>query len=126
MSTNFSEEQEQAVWNKASIPIEDEKDNWRKDCCGAWIKRSAYGDRDDEYGWEIDHAYPASKTEINEMFNLRAMNWKNNKSKDDDYPSYTADVTSDGDKNIEKKKSWTVNKTIQSKVAAYLAKMTKI
>lgn len=37
------------------------------------------------------------------------MQYQNNISKADDYPSYTAEVTSEGDKNIDKEQNLTVN-----------------
>lgn len=57
----FNEDIIAAVWNKAR-PVEGyNPDSYRKDVCGAWIMREAYGNRDSNYGWEIDHVYPVSK-----------------------------------------------------------------
>lgn len=54
-----------------------------------------FGDRNSAFGWEIDHIYPASKLkerkdvtdeQIDDMRNLRPLNWRNNASKGADYP----------------------------------------
>ena len=37
------------------------------------------------------------------------MNWQNNRSKGEDFPSYRTAVTADGDKNISSEKELTVN-----------------
>tara|TARA_R110001583_G_scaffold74156_5_gene205583 strand:+ start:9633 stop:10016 length:384 start_codon:yes stop_codon:yes gene_type:complete len=123
MSTDFSKKQEQAIWDNAQTDKNNDSNTIRKDCCGAWIQRDAYGDRDHIYGWEIDHAYPASKTEINEIFNLRAMHWRNNQSKGNDYPDYTAVVTSSGNQNIDSRVAKTVNEATQKKVSAHRVKL---
>ena len=73
--------------------------------------------QDNLYGWEIDHICPKSlleqrgfkEEEIDDLRNLRPMQHENNASKGDDYPSYTAVVTSDGKKNIRKENNLTVN-----------------
>ncbi|MBQ3776682.1 MAG: hypothetical protein II835_01055, partial [Fibrobacter sp.] len=58
----WSEEIIEAVWNKAKrISDGNERKGFRKDQCDAWIKRSAYGDRQNCYGWEIDHITHESK-----------------------------------------------------------------
>lgn len=84
------------VWNKGLIDERYNPDFVRKDACGAWIIRDKYNDRASLYGWEIDHIYPKSKLEelevpsdlIDDIVNLRPLNWKNNDSKGSDYPHY--------------------------------------
>ncbi len=51
----LTEEQIQAIWEKARATLEHEPDIWRKDACGAWIHRDHYGARASEFGW---HAVP--------------------------------------------------------------------
>ena len=90
---------------------------FRKDPCDAWIVWDKFGVQDNLYGWEIDHICPKSRLvsrdfteeQINDLRNLRPMQHQNNASKGDDYPSYTAVVTSDGTKNIPKEVNLTVN-----------------
>ena len=104
----WSEEQIQYVWNRATTVEGYDKSRFRKDACGAWIIRDKYGDNDSLYGWEIDHIVPQALLEekgycqkdIDNNDNLRALQHENNASKSDDYPSYTAVVTSEGTENV--------------------------
>ena len=113
----WSEDQIQYVWNRATIVEGFDKNRFRKDACGAWILRDKYGDNDSLYGWEIDHIVPQSlleekgysKMDIDKVDNLRALQHENNVSKSDDYPSYTAVVTSDGTENVNITKYLEVN-----------------
>lgn len=96
-----------SVWEKGEIVSGYDQDMYRKDACGAWIKKSQYGDRTAAFGWEIDHIYPQAKLEelkvpqeeINDMSNLRPLHWLNNSSKGTDYPEYHARITSDENHN---------------------------
>jgi hypothetical protein len=108
---NFSDAQKQTAWNKAKI-VENDNDKgkvWRKDLADAWIKFTDYGDQESDYGWEVDHAFPESKGGGTEDYNIQAMNWKNNKTKADDFPKFKTSVSSDGSKNIEKEKQFEFN-----------------
>lgn len=104
----WSEEQIQYVWNRATTVEGYDKSRFRKDACGAWIIWDKYGDNDSLYGWEIDHIVPQALLEekgycqkdIDNNDNLRALQHENNASKSDDYPSYTAVVTSEGTENV--------------------------
>ena len=42
---SFSEEKVQQVWEKAATVENNDPKQWRKDQCGAWIYRGAYGNR---------------------------------------------------------------------------------
>ena len=67
----FSDEIIQKVWEKA-IPVMNQNPNHVcKDKCGAWIVFEAYGDRTNEFVWEIDHVIPVAKggTEICQTYN---------------------------------------------------------
>lgn len=80
---SFSESEIKAVWEKGSIALNNDPLLWRKDQCGAWIKRSDYGNTSSEYGWEIDHIKPQSKGGTNSLSNLRPLQWQNNRDKTD-------------------------------------------
>ncbi len=113
----FSKQQIQEVWNRASAVGGYDPTRFRKDACGAWIMWDKYGDTDSLYGWEVDHIVPQalleekgfSKEMIDRQENLRALQHENNASKSDDYPSYTAAVTSEGTENVRTWKFLEVN-----------------
>ena len=113
----MTEEQIQEAWNRATVVEGYDKNRYRKDACGAWIIRNKYGDSDSLYGWVVDHIVPQSllrekgisESMIDNDLNLRALQHENNASKSDDYPSYTAAVTSEGTENIRVTKFLEVN-----------------
>ncbi len=109
----FASEIIQSVWDKANSVEGFDPAVFRKDPCGAWIIRNKYGLTDNPYGWQIDHVYPKSLGGDDNPRNLRAMHWRNNESKADDYPSYIARITSKGNKNIECYNSHTINKVLR-------------
>ena len=117
----WSEEQIQYVWNRATAVDGFDKSRFRKDACGAWIIWDKYGDIDSLYGWEIDHIVPKtllvekgySQKDIDNLNNLRALQHENNLSKSNDYPSYTAVVTSEGTENVNVTKFLEVNEKKQ-------------
>lgn len=122
----FSNQQVQAVWDRATQVDGYDPTRFRKDACGAWIIRDKYGDSDSIYGWQIDHIVPRSLLEengfsdedIDNQLNLRALQHDNNASKGDDYPSYTALVTSKGSENIHTIKYLQVNNKKQESLKA--------
>lgn len=78
---NFTKEQIQEVWEKATKVSGNDPAIFRKDQCGAWIARQQYGNRKSGYGWEIDHITPESKGGKDDLSNLRPLQWENNMSK---------------------------------------------
>ena len=123
-----TEELKLKVWNKAKIePGYDEK-MFRKDACGAWIVWDKYGVQDNLYGWEIDHIYPeellryqgVSQDKIDNIANLRPLQHQNNAAKGDDYPSYTAVVTAEGNRNVLKEQNLVVNEKVRSELGIKL------
>lgn len=101
----FTEEQKEATFQKCK-KIEGLNPNiWRIDASGAIIRKTSYGRDDELYGWEIDHVVPLAllrkynvpETLWDDDVNLRALNWNNNVSKDDSYPTYSIVVTSNDD-----------------------------
>lgn len=110
----FSEDIIKRVWDKASKVEGFDPDMFRKDPCGAWIIFNKYGLRDNNYGWEIDHVYPKALGGDDDFRNLRAMHWRNNDSKSDDYPSYIARVTSEENRNVDCYNSHTINAALRA------------
>ena len=102
------------AWEKATKVDNFDPNQFRKDPCGAWIIRNHYGQRTSIYGWEVAHVYPLSLGGGDDPDNLRAMQWENNLSKGDDYPSYNAVVQSDGNKNIRQEGQFTVYEALRN------------
>ena len=120
----FTEEQRIAVWQKAQIVEGLDPSMYRKDACGAWMVWDKYGVQDNMYGWEIDHIVPRSllqekgymPSEIDSLINLRALQHQNNTSKGDDYPSYTAIVTAEANRNVERMQNLPVNEKLRNQL----------
>jgi hypothetical protein len=71
----FNEEMVQMVWEKkARVDPQADPATWRKDQCGAWMKRGHYANRESEFGWEIDYITPGGRDDLS---NLRAVHWQN-------------------------------------------------
>ncbi len=124
------EETKKMVWEKAEEVEGKNKAEFRLDPCGAMIQWDKFRNREDEYGWEIDHVVPRAKLveakapeeEIENSDNLRAMHWKNNDAKSSDYPEYRASVKYEGGKNIETDTVFAVNSALQKKLSAIFSK----
>ena len=106
---DFTEDEINAVWDKASKQPSNNPDVFRKDYAGAWIRRDDYGKRDKPYGWEIDHLKPLSKNGTYDIDNLYPVHWKNNEKKGGDYPHWKTAITSRENKNIELEQKWEVD-----------------
>lgn len=96
------------VWEKATVVSVEQANVWRKDYAGAWIKKSEYGNRGSQYGWEIDHQKPVTKGGTDNENNLKPLQWENNKSKDNDYPRWKTIVSSNGTTNCYNTQYWEV------------------
>lgn len=106
----FTESQKIAAWKNA-IQIDGySPDMYRKDICGAWIAWNKYGVQDSALGWEIDHIFPENLGGDERIENLCAMQHQNNASKGDDYPTFNAVVTAQGNRNIRYEQVMTINK----------------
>ena len=105
-----------SVWEKAGKMEGFDPAMYRRDACGALIMRDKYG-KENPFGWEIDHIFPMAKGGDDNPENLRALHYQNNRSKRDDYPSYTSMITFDGKENIEKTRSLTVNEATRQRIA---------
>jgi len=71
----------QQVWNKGGTDSNNDPGEWRKDECGAWMGRPYYGNRNSQYGWEVDHIMPVANGGNDSLSNLRPLHWENNLSK---------------------------------------------
>ena len=100
--SNFTDDEIEQVWKKGTIVKGVDPTKRRKDQCGAWIKRSEYGNRDSDYGWECDHIKPTSKGGEDWLSNIRPLQWENNASRQEGRLKTV--VTAEGDKNIKNKK----------------------
>lgn len=112
----FNENIIEQIWNHATQVEGFNPDIIRKDACGAWIMRNQYANRDSIFGWEIDHVYPISMGGADDFVNLRAMQWENNASKGDDFPTYKSKIQSEENKNIYKEVQYTINADLQQKM----------
>lgn len=112
----YNDNIKRAIWKKARIEPGYDENIVRKDACGAWIMWDKYGLRDNVFGWEIDHVLPIALGGDDNILNLRALHALNKESKGDDYPSYIASVVADGDTNVLKTRSVTVNAKLIEKL----------
>ncbi len=113
------------VWEKGVIVPGYDKNIVRKDCCGAWILRSEYSNRNSKFGWEVDHVYPKSKGGGDDIENRRPMQWENNLSKGDDFPSYTAAVQSKENDNVYIETQYEVNENLRKQLVEKYNKVNK-
>jgi hypothetical protein len=84
----FSSVQLQLVWDKARLAPGYDPAVRRLDACGAFIDRAKYGDTTSETGtgWEVDHIRPVSVGGTDDLSNLQALQWRNNRRKGDQFP----------------------------------------
>ena len=73
------------VWLKGEIVTEKDNngnafspDEWRRDDDGKAIRHDDYGNRDSDFGWEIDHIRAVSDGGSDDIRNLRPLYWKTN------------------------------------------------
>lgn len=71
------------IWSKAVVVPGVNPAVRRKDICGAWIDWAAYGNRQSQYGWEVDHAIPLANGGPHHINNVRPLHWQNNARKSD-------------------------------------------
>lgn len=71
------------IWNKGETV---DPNVWRYSKNGHLMKRSEYGNRNSEYGWEIEHGRPKAKGGTEHLNNLSPENWRENLRKGTKYP----------------------------------------
>jgi len=98
ITMSWTEEEIQAVWNKGHIVEGKDSNNFRKDDCGAWMRRTEHGGRNSIYGWEIDHIIPKANGGTDDIDNLRPLQWENNLARENN-PEAPCVVTSTGENN---------------------------
>ena len=77
---SWTHKQKSIVWNKAQKVEGQDPNKWRKDVCNAWIGWIQFGNRDSQYGWEMDHIDPNGGDDTS---NLQPLQWQNNVAKSD-------------------------------------------
>ena len=78
----FSKKVIEQVWEKADEIRGRKPDVWRRDAEGNVIRHGSYGTEGD-YGWEIDHKNPVSRGGTDNIRNLQALHWEENREKSD-------------------------------------------
>lgn len=109
----FSDDEIQRVWNKAKKIDGEDPAVYRQDYAGAWIKRDEYGNTNSTLGWEIDHRNPVANGGSDDFSNLDPLQWKNNRTKSDDYPTWKTSMkasqsTSERHYNEEYEQGWKI------------------
>lgn len=79
----WTESTKTAVWEKGVFIEGYDAGKWRRDKCGHAIEWNQFGNRQSEYGWEIDHIYPVAKGGDDAFGNLQPLYWKHNAEKSD-------------------------------------------
>jgi hypothetical protein len=102
---NFTEDKINSVWEKAKKIDGQDGAKYRQDVGGAWIQKDKYG-KEESFGWEIDHMFPESLGGNENLANLQPLQWENNRTKADNFPSYSTSVSSDGTKYLKKDQNW--------------------
>lgn len=107
---NFmNEDLKNQIWEKAFVSEGFDPNLIRKDCCGALILKSEFGNYNSKFGWVIDHVFPVSRGGDDNIKNLRPMQWENNTSKGNDFPVYHATVKAENNDNIHYNSQFKVN-----------------
>lgn len=86
------------VWKKGRIVEGNDPNIWRQDRCGAWMQRLLHGNRNSQYGWEMDHIHAHGPDDVS---NLQPLQWENNVDKSDGM--LKCNVTSHGINNVKRR-----------------------
>jgi len=72
------------LWQRAPIIPGFDSAVWRQDSCEARMRRDAYGDTTENgFGWEVDHVHAVANGGSDDLWNLQALQWQNNRAKSD-------------------------------------------
>lgn len=80
---NWTTAEKLQVWSKGRVIEGFSADDWRRDICGHSMKFSEHGNRNSEYGWEIDHINPVANSGTDVIGNLQPLYWNHNAAKGD-------------------------------------------
>ncbi len=88
--SSFDEATKLLVWQKGRVIPGVDPGVRRLDLCGKVMDWSYYGTTvRGGTGWEIDHVLPVSRGGGDELSNLQPLQWENNRSKSDDWPTWS-------------------------------------
>lgn len=76
------------VWQKASLAFGRDPALYRRDHCGALIYWYDCGNTASARGWEVDHIKPVEAGGSDDLSNLQALQWRNNRGKGDNWPQW--------------------------------------
>lgn len=74
----FTTSEIEAVWRKGAIIPNYDAYVWRRDHLGNAIRRTDYGNRNSDYGWEVDHIRATALGGGDALVNLRPLHWRAN------------------------------------------------
>lgn len=83
MSLYENDQHKMILWQRAKICPGYDPYVWRYDPYGRVMKWQDYGNRNSQFGWEIDHVKPQSAGGSDNLSNLQALNWQSNAAKSD-------------------------------------------
>ena len=78
---NWHEHVIKLVWEKGIEIPNYPRDTWRLDYCGGVMHFPDFGNRNNQYGWEIDHINPVTNGGNDLLTNLQPLSWKMNDKK---------------------------------------------
>ena len=78
---SYSHEELSQIWVKGAVIPDYDPNVWRRDVYGSAMRWTDYGNTDSVYGWEVDHIISKDDGGSDELYNLRPMQWKNNRRK---------------------------------------------